>query len=117
METTPLDEPDRQPGPLAAPAGTSGEGADIPDIAGPVREFNAANKAHEELWARVHQEGDAVRRRRKEEKRARREAGEEHDAHLAVQAEHPNRRAPLVRQVAIAAASVGLDTVACWFAA
>ena len=117
METIPLDEPDRQPGPLAVPAGTSDVGADVPDIAEPIREFNAANTTHEELWARVHQASDAVRRRRKEEKLARQEAGEEHDAHLAVQAEHPNRRAPLVRQVAITAASVGLDAVACWFAA
>ena len=117
METTPLDEPDRQPRPLTVPAGTSDVDTDVPDIAEPIREFNAANKTHEELWARVHQAGDAVRRRRKEEKLARQEADEEHDAHLAVQAEHPNRRAPLVRQVAITAASVGLDAVACWFAA
>jgi hypothetical protein len=117
METTPLDGPGRRPGPLAAPAGSSDVGADVSDIAGPIREFNAANKTHEELWARVHQTSDVVRHYREEEKLARQGAGEEHDAHLAVQAEHPNRRAPLVRQAVIAAASVGLDAVACWFAA
>jgi MFS family permease len=36
---------------------------------------------------------------------------------LAVQAEYPHRRAPLLRQAFIAALTVGLDGVACWFAA
>ena len=117
METIPLDEPHRQRGPDASPPGISGFGADDPDVAGPIRAFNAANKTHEELWARVHQAGDAVRRGRDEEQLARQAAGEEHDAHLAIQAERPNRRAPLFRQMAIAAATVGLDAVACWFAA
>jgi hypothetical protein len=117
METIPLDEPHRQRGPDASPPGIAGFGADDPDVAGPIRAFNAANKTHEELWARVHQAGDAVRRGRDEEQLARQTAGEEHDAHLAIQAEHPNRRAPLFRQIAIAAATVGLDAVACWFAA
>ena len=33
------------------------------------------------------------------------------------QAEHPERRAPLSRQVAIAVAALGLDAIACYFAA
>jgi hypothetical protein len=111
METTPLDEPDRQPGPPAALADSPRMGTDVPDIAGPIRELNAANKTREELWARVHPAGDAVRRRHEEGKLARQEAGEEHDAHLAVQAEHPNRRARLVRRTVWVTAFLGVRPV------
>jgi hypothetical protein len=87
------------------------------DVAGPVRDFNASNPAHEDLWARVHQAGDAVRRGVDERDAAQVHARQARDFHLAVQAEYPHRRAPLLRQALIAAVTVGLDGVACWFAA
>lgn len=87
------------------------------DVAGIVREFNAGNQAHEDLWARVHQAGDAVRRSVDDRDAAQVRAREARDFHLAVQAEYPRRRAPLLRQALIALATVALDGVACWFAA
>jgi hypothetical protein len=87
------------------------------DVAGFVRDFNASNQAHEDLWARVHQAGDAVRRGVDERDATQRRAREARDFYLAVQAEHPHRRAPLFRQALLAAGTVALDAVACWFAA
>jgi len=87
------------------------------DIAEPVRDFNAANKAHEDLWTRVHQAGDAVRRSTDDREAAQLRARRARGFYLAVQAEYPHRRAPLLRQVLIAACTIGLDGVACWFAA
>jgi hypothetical protein len=87
------------------------------DVAGFVRDFNASNQAHEDLWTRVHQAGDAFRRSVRERAAARVQARQARDFHLAVQAEYPHRRAPLLRQVLIAAFTVALDAVACWFAA
>jgi hypothetical protein len=87
------------------------------DVAGFVRDFNASNQAHEDLWARVHQAGDAVRRGVGDRDAAQVRARQARDFHLAVQAEYPHRRAPLLRQALIAAVTVGLDGVACWFAA
>jgi hypothetical protein len=91
--------------------------ASLPDVAESVRDFNASNKAHEDLWARAHQAGDAVRHGRRDAHLAGERAQEAREVHLAVQAEHPRRRASLLRQVIIAAITVGLDGVACWFAA
>lgn len=87
------------------------------DVAEPVREFNASNQAHEDLWARVHQAGDAVRRGVDDRDAAQVRARQARDFYLAVQAEHPHRRAPLLRQALLAACTVALDAVACWFAA
>ena len=87
------------------------------DIVGPVREFNASNQAHEDLWTRVHQAGDQVRRGVDERDAAQLHARQARDFYLTVQAEHPHRRAPLLRQALLAAGTVALDAVACWFAA
>jgi hypothetical protein len=87
------------------------------DVAGFVRDFNAANQAHEDLWTRVHQAGDQVRRGIGERDAAQLHARQARDFYLAVQAEHPHRRAPLLRQALLAAGTVALDAVACWFAA
>lgn len=89
----------------------------VPDVTGPIRDFNAASKSHQELWARTHQAGDEVRRAREELRLAEREADGKQAAYQAVQAENPRRRAPLARQVAIAGGTVAADAVACWFAA
>lgn len=87
------------------------------DIAVCVREFNGSNDAHKDLWTRVHQAGDAVRRSVADRDAAQLRARQVRDFHLAVQAEYPHPRASLVQQLLIAAFTVGLDGVACWFAA
>jgi hypothetical protein len=87
------------------------------EVAEHVRNFNASNQAHEDLWARAHQAGDAVCRGVEDKDKAQLHARHARDFHLAVQAEYPHRRAPLMRQALIAAFTTGLDGVACWFAA
>lgn len=87
------------------------------DLAGFVRSFNASNPAHEDLWTRALQAADAVRRAVREWFAAKVRALDARKFFLAVQAEYPDRRAPLTRQVFIAASVLGLDGVACWFAA
>jgi hypothetical protein len=106
MVATPMDSPDDQD--------TAVSWADVLDS---VREFNASNTAHEDLWTRVHQTGDAARRAVDERDAAQRDARQTRDYHQTIQAEHPHRHAPLPRQVLIAAVFVGLDAVACEFAA
>jgi hypothetical protein len=78
MDANRSDEPDRQRGSPAGPADTPDAGAYVPDVAGFIREFNAANKIHEEFGARAHQAGDAVRHSREKERPARQEADAEH---------------------------------------
>lgn len=87
------------------------------DIAGYIRDFNKSNPAHEELWTRVHQAGDAHRQAVLDLKSARGRAHQAQGTYLAVQAVYPHRRAALPIQVLIAAFSISLDAVACWFAA
>jgi hypothetical protein len=87
------------------------------DVLDSVREFNASNTAHEDLWTRVHQTGDAVGRAVDERDAAQRDARKARDFHQTIQAEHPHRHAPLPRQALIAGVFVGLDAVACEFAA
>ncbi|MGH3191947.1 MAG: hypothetical protein ACRDPY_24165 [Streptosporangiaceae bacterium] len=87
------------------------------DITGLVRDFNASNQAHEALWTRVLQAGDAVRRAVHDRDAAQLRARHARSFHLAIQAEYPHRTSPLLRQVFIAMSALGLDTVACWFAA
>jgi hypothetical protein len=106
MSATPIDNPDDQ-----------GGAASWTDVLDSVREFNASNPAHEDLWTRVHQTGDAVRRAVDERDAAQRAARMARDYHRTIQAEHPHRHAALERQALIAAVFVGLDGVACEFAA
>ena len=87
------------------------------DVAASIRRFNASNRAHEDLWTRTHQAGDAVRGAAREREAAVSRARQARDFHLAVQAEYPRRTAPLIRQVLVAGATITLDWVACWFAA
>ena len=70
----------------------------------------------EDVWARVHQAGDAVRRSVNERDAAQMRARQARDFHLALQAEYPHRHAPLLQQALIAAFTVGLEAVGCWFA-
>jgi hypothetical protein len=111
----PLRGPDEQP--VTALLNDSGQVENLPDVAQVVREFNASNQAHEDLWTRVHQAGDIVRGSIMDVRLAREAAREAQDAHLAVQAEHPHRRAGLLQQLIFALLTIVLDGVTCWFAA
>jgi hypothetical protein len=106
MAATPMEGPEQRDR-KTTPAG----------IAESVRDFNASNKAHEALWTLVHQVRDAVRRSVGSRDAAQVRARQARDFHLTVQAEYPLRRAPLPRQVCLAGCTIGLDAVACWFAA
>lgn len=104
---------------MAAPMERPGETqAALPvDIAHAVRDFNADNEAHENLWTQVHRVGDVLRQGVRDREAARHRARAARDYHLTVQAEYPHRRSPLVQQAVLAGVTVGLDAVACWFAA
>jgi hypothetical protein len=106
MAATPMNRPDDQD-----------RAVSWADVLDSVREFNASNQAHEDLWTRVHQTGDTVGRAVDERDVAQRYARKARDYHQTIQAEHPQRHAPLPRQAVIAAVFVGLDAVACEFAA
>jgi hypothetical protein len=91
--------------------------APLSDLAEFIRDFNASNEANEDLWTRVHQAGDAVRRSAEDRDAAQQHARQARDFRLAIQAEYPHRRAPLLRQALIAVFTVALNALACWFAA
>ncbi|MBV9384081.1 MAG: hypothetical protein JOY82_09880 [Streptosporangiaceae bacterium] len=117
MTTTPLDAFGRREVPGATLPDAARRETGLPDVAEAVRDFNESNQAHEDTWTRAHQAADMVRRGTGEERLAQQDAREAREFHLAVQAEHPHRRASLLRQAIVAALTVGLDAVACWFAA
>jgi hypothetical protein len=103
---------------MAAPIDRPAEPQAIPaDIAHTIRDFNASNEAHENLWTHAHRAGDVLRQGVRDREAARHRAREARDFHLTVQAEYPHRHASLVQQWILAAVTVGLDAVACWFAA
>ena len=106
MAAPPTGPPDGQPRTTTS--------ADIADFVVP---FNASNQAHEDLWTRACQAGDAVRRSVHDRDGAQLRARHARSFHLAVQAEYPHRRSPLPQQVFVAASTLALDGVACWFAA
>lgn len=91
--------------------------AALPEVAEVVRYFNESNLAHQNLWERVRQAGDALARAGEHYEEAVGFASQERATHLTIQAEYPDRKAPFARQVAIAGLTVALDAVACWFAA
>jgi hypothetical protein len=103
------------PAPMERPGET--QAAMPADIAHAVRDFNADNEAHENLWTQVHRAGDVLRQGVRDREAARHRARAARDYHLTVQAEYPHRRSPLVQQAVLAGVTVGLDAVACWFAA
>jgi hypothetical protein len=115
VTTTPLHDDEQHMSPPQR--GDPGPNGSPVDVAAVVRDFNAANQAHDRLWARTRHTADGVRRAIDEESRAREAARDAEDAHLAALAEHPHRRASLLQQVIIAACFIALDGVACWFAA
>jgi hypothetical protein len=82
-----------------------------------IRDFNAANEAHEDLWARTRQAADLVCQAIADGEKPQRARRAADMAYKTAQAEHPDRRAPRFRQWLIAALALALDAVACLFAA
>lgn len=87
------------------------------DTAGHMRRFNRQNISHEDLYVRARQAGDATNRAQRRSQTAKTRASQARATYLTSQAEHPDRRAPLPRQIIITLATLGLNAVACYFAA
>src|SRR5262249_34852122 len=89
----------------------------LPDATEAIRAFNSSNRTHEDLWSRTRQATDMANHAAGEASRAEAAEAEAELSHRAVQAEHTDRRAPRVRQLLLAAATIALDGLACNFAA
>jgi hypothetical protein len=87
------------------------------DVADLIRDVNATNEAVEDQCLRACQAADIAARSNRQAERSADAARNATIAHQTIQAERPRRRAPLPRQVMLALATVGLDGVACYFAA
>ncbi|HTT54424.1 MAG TPA: hypothetical protein VMH35_23780 [Streptosporangiaceae bacterium] len=114
----PAEGPDQQPG----TPGPSRDGPlhplrDQADVAELIRSVNDSNEAIEDLCLRARQAADLAARAEDMAETAAGAADGAKVAYRAVQAEHPRRRAPLPRQVLFALVTVGLDGLACYFAA
>jgi hypothetical protein len=97
--------------------GTRGKSRPRNDAVAAVRACNAQNEAHADLHARTRQASDTAARMAGKAADAKTSASHAAVTYRTSQAEHPERRAPLPRQVVIAVAALGLDAVACYFAA
>ena len=82
-----------------------------------MRLFNEEHEANRDLWARSRQATDAVRHAREALRADEAAAAGALTAHQVAQAEQPDRRSPRPRQLLLAATTIGLDAVACNFAA
>jgi hypothetical protein len=82
-----------------------------------IRNLNASDEAVENQYLRVRQAADIAARSERAAQQAAAMARTARNAHLAIQAGHPRRRAPLPRQVSFALGTVALDGLACYFAA
>ena len=87
------------------------------DVTPLIRQVNAFNEAIEDLYLRTRQTADIARRSDQAAKQAAVVADTAKIAHRTIQAEHLQRLAPLPRQRIYALITVGLDGVACYFAA
>ncbi len=87
------------------------------DVSGLIRALNASHAALKDLWSRIRRQADVAFRSRKAAEQADQDAATAKVAHDIAQAEQPERRAPRLRQLLAAAATVALDGLACWFAA
>ena len=87
------------------------------DVAELIRNVNATNNAVEDQCLRTRQAADAAIRSDRAAEEAEAAAQAARIAYQTIQAERPRRRSPLPRQVALAAWTVALDGVACYFAA
>ena len=88
-----------------------------PDVAELIRQVNESNEAVEDQCLRARQATDTAASSQQVASSAEAAARGAKLAYETVQAEHPRRRAPLPRQVALASVTVALDGVACYFAA
>lgn len=79
--------------------------------------FNGSSAAHEDLWSDTRQATDIVKQAADDLATARDEVREAELAYRAERAKQPDRNAPRPRQWLLAAAALGLDGVACVFAA
>jgi len=100
--------------PESAPAHPLRQPDDVADVIRCVNEFS---EAIEDQYLRARQMADLAGRAEKIAVAAAGTAEAAKIACRAVQAERPRRRAPLPRQITLALVTVGLDSVACYFAA
>ena len=82
-----------------------------------IREVNASDQAVQDQFLRARQAAGITARLEHAAGQAAARARTAEAAHLAVQAEHPHRRAPLPRQVTVTLGTVVLDGLACYLAA
>ena len=87
------------------------------DLANLIRDVNATNETVEDQCLRACQAADTAASSAQVAELAKTAAQSATVAHRTIQAEHPRRRAPLPRQVVLALITVGMDGVACYFAA
>jgi len=87
------------------------------DVTQLIRLLNASNEAVEDLYLRTRQLADLARRSDRAADQAAVTADTAKIAYQTIQAEYPQRRAPLPRQRLFALLTVILDGVACFFAA
>jgi len=116
----PQDQPDkasRPPTPAERSASPDPSPAGCSDIADLLCDVNASNEDIENQCLRARHAADISDRSEQEARRAQAGARTARVAHSSIQAERPQRRAPLPRQWLIAFLMVGLDGLACYFAA
>jgi small-conductance mechanosensitive channel len=90
---------------------------DPDDVADLIRGVNESNETVEDLCLRARQAADLAARSDEMAETAAEAATGAKVAYRAVQAEYPRRQAALPRQVVLALVTVGLDGLACYFAA
>ena len=82
-----------------------------------IRDLNASDKTVKEQYLRARQAAGIATRSEHAAGQAAASARRAEDAHRAIQAGQPRRRAPLPRQVTLALGTVALNGVACYAAA
>jgi OmpA family len=82
-----------------------------------IREVNASNAEIGSQYLRARRAADIADRSKRAATQASSAARDAQVSHQALQEERPRRRAPLPRQLGVAAGTVVLDGVACYFAA
>jgi len=87
------------------------------DVAELIRNVNATNNVVEDQCLRTRGAADAAIRSARTSEEAEAVAEAARIAYQTIQAERPRRRSPLPRQVILAAWTIALDGVACYFAA
>lgn len=116
----PVEEPEGIPGGMPdCPAGPDTvQTVTAPfDVTGLLCAVNESNEEVEDQCLRARLASDIADRGAHEAKEALAAARAARLAHQSIQAEHPRRRAPIPRQWLIALITVGLDGLACYFAA